>query len=62
MDYSPPISSVIMGLLQARILDGLPCSSPGDLPHPGIEPTSPTAPALAGRFFITSADWEALLQ
>ena len=29
---------------------GLPCSSPGDLPNPGIEPRSP---ALAGRFFIT---------
>ena len=28
----------------------LPFPSPGDLPHPGIEPTSP---ALAGRFFTT---------
>ena len=27
---------------------GLPFPSPGDLPDPGIEPTSP---ALAGRFF-----------
>ena len=25
---------------------GLPFPSPGDLPHPGIEPTSPVAPAL----------------
>ena len=25
---------------------GLPCSPPGDLPDPGIEPTSPMAPAL----------------
>ena len=25
------------------------------LPDPGIEPTSPTSPALAGRFFTTSA-------
>ena len=32
---------------------GLPFSSPGDLPHPGIEPTSPVSPALAGRFFNT---------
>ena len=24
---------------------------PGDLPDPGIEPTSPVTPALAGRFF-----------
>ena len=29
---------------------GLPFPSPGDLPHPGIKPTSP---ALAGRFFTT---------
>ena len=29
---------------------GLPFPSPGDLPDPGIEPTSP---ALAGGFFIT---------
>ena len=27
---------------------GLPCPSPGDLPHLGIEPGSP---AVAGRFF-----------
>ena len=25
---------------------GLPCPPPGDLPHPGIEPASPTCPAL----------------
>ena len=32
---------------------GLPLSSPGDLPDPGIEPKSPASPALAGRFFPT---------
>ena len=30
---------------------GLPFPSPGDLPNPGIEPTSLASPALAGRFF-----------
>ena len=30
---------------------GLPFLSPGDLPRQGIEPVSPTSPALAGRFF-----------
>ena len=30
------------------------CPPPGDLPDPGIEPTSPVAPALAGGFFTTS--------
>ena len=33
---------------------GLPFPSPGDLPNPGIKPTSPASPALAGTFFTTS--------
>ena len=37
----------------------LQCPPPGDLPDPGIEPASLTSPALAGRFFTTSATWEA---
>ena len=36
-----------------------PCPPPGDLPSPGINPTSCTSPALAGRFFTTGATWEA---
>ena len=40
---------------------GLPCPPPGDLPNPGIEPTSLMSPALASMFFTTSATWEALL-
>ena len=39
----------------------LPCPPPGDLPNPGIKPTSLTSPALGGGFFITSATWEAHL-
>ena len=38
---------------------GLPCPPPRDLPKPGIEPVSLTSPALAARFFTTSATWEA---
>ena len=37
---------------------GLSCPPPGDLPDPGIDPTSLTSPALAGGFFATSATWE----
>ena len=44
MDPSPPGSSV-HGLLQARILEWVAIPSPGDLPHPGIEPRSPTLQA-----------------
>ena len=39
---------------------GLPCPPPGDLPEPGIEPTSLMSPALAGGFFITRASWKTL--
>ena len=46
MDCSPPGSSV-HGIFQARILHGLPFSTPGDLPNPGIKPMSPTSLALA---------------
>ena len=35
--------------------------SPGDIPNPGIKLTSDRSPALAGRFFTTSATWEAPL-
>ena len=31
----------------------LPFLNPGGFPHPGMEPTSLTSPALAGRFFTT---------
>ena len=50
VDHSPPGSSV-HGTVQARILGGLPSPSPGDLPDPGIKPTSLVSPVLAGGFF-----------
>ena len=53
MDCSLPGSSV-HGILQARILGGLPCPPPGDLPNPGIEHMSLVSPALAGGFFTTA--------
>ena len=31
---------LFMGILQARILRGLPCPPPGDHPNPGIKPRS----------------------
>ena len=53
-------ASLSMGFSRQECWDGLQCPPPGDLPNPGIEPTSLTYPALAGRFFTTSATWEAL--
>ena len=42
-----------MGFSRQECWSRLPCPPPGDLPNLGIEPTSPVAPALAGRFFTT---------
>ena len=47
MDCNPPGSSV-HGIFQARILQWVAISSPGDLPYPGIEPTFLV---LTGGFF-----------
>ena len=44
MDCSPPGSSV-HGILQAGVLEWLPCPPAGDLPNPGIEPGSATRQA-----------------
>ena len=44
MDCSPPGSSV-HGILQARILEWVAISYPGDLSDPGIEPGSPALQA-----------------
>ena len=46
MDCSLPGSS-LHGISQARIWNGFPFLSPGDLPDPGIEPASLTSPILA---------------
>ena len=48
-----------MGFSGQEYWSGLPCPPPGDPPDPGIEPTSLMYPALAGRFFTTSASCEA---
>ena len=50
-----------MGFSSQEYWSGLLCPLPGDLPNPGIKPVSPASPALAGRFFTTSATWEDLL-
>ena len=35
-----------MGFFKQQYWSGLPCSSLGDLPNPGIKPASPVSPAL----------------
>jgi len=46
-----------MGFSRQGYCSGLPCPPPGDLPDPGVEPTSLTSPSLAGRFFTTNATY-----
>ena len=42
-----------MGFSKQEYWSRLPFPPPGDLPDPGIKPTSPASPALAGGFFTT---------
>ena len=53
--HQAPLS---IGFSSQGYQSGLPCLPPGDLPNPGIEPTSLKSPALVGRFFTTSATWK----
>ena len=46
-----------MGFSRQEFWSGLLCPPPGDLPDPGIEPTSLMSPTLADRFLTTSATW-----
>ena len=50
-----------MGFFRQEYWNGLSFPTPGDLPDPGIEPTSLMSPALAGGFFTTSTTQEAQL-
>ena len=52
-------TSLSMDFSRQEYWSGLPRPSPGDLPDPGIKPSSLMSPALAGRCFTTSATWEA---
>ena len=54
--HQAPLS---IGFFRQQHWSELPCPPPGDLSNPGIKPKSLTSPVLAGRFFTTSATWEA---
>ena len=53
--HQAPLS---MGFSTQEYWGGLPFPPPGNLSDPGIEPVPLTSPALAGRFFTTSATWD----
>ena len=48
-----PQAPVSMEFSRKEYFSGLSFPTPGDLPNPGIEPTSLVSPVLAGGFFIT---------
>ena len=51
--------SLSVGFSRQESWSGLPCPPLGDLPDPVIKPGSLKSPQLRGRFFITSASWDA---
>ena len=51
-------TSLSMGFSRQEYGSGLPRPPLGDLPDPGIEPTSPVSPTLQGRFFTTQPPGE----
>ena len=55
--HQAPLS---MGFSRQEYLSGLPGPPPGDLPNSGIQPAFLMSRTLTGRFFTTSATWEAL--
>ena len=50
-----------MGFSRQEYWSGLPSPSPGDPPHPGIEPGSRASSAMPGELSTPSTTWEALL-
>ena len=59
MGCNPPDYSVL-GILQVRILEWVAMPSSRRFPNPGIEPTSPVSPCIAGGFFTHCATWQAI--
>ena len=49
-----------MGFSKQKYWSGLPCPPLGDLPDPGIEPASPTTPALQADSFLLG-HWDSLV-
>ena len=53
--HQAPLS---MGFSRQEYWSELPFPPPGDFPNPEAKTVSLMSPALAGRFFTTSAAWE----
>ena len=53
--HQAPLS---MGFSRQEYWAELPCPPPGNLPNPGIEPTSLVSPSWAGVFFSSLETWK----
>ena len=54
-----PQAPLSMRFSRQEYWSGLPCPPPGHLPDSEIKSVSPASPALSGRFFTSTATWEA---
>ena len=52
-----PQTPLSMGFSRQGCWSGKPFSTPGNLPDPGIEPTSLPSPSLAGGLLTARATW-----
>ena len=52
--YAAHQAPLSLGFPRQEYWSGVPFPSPGELPDPGIEPSSLMSPALADGFFTTS--------
>ena len=59
--WTVAMAPLFMRFPRQNYWSGLPFPTLGDLPDTEIKSSSPSCPALAGRFFTTSATWEAFI-
>ena len=48
---------LFIGFSRQEYWSGLPCPSLGDIPDPGIKPSTLVSSALTNRYFTTCATW-----
>ena len=53
-------ASLSVGISRLKYLSGLSCTTPGDIPNPGVKICISYVSCIAGRFFTPSVTWEVL--
>ena len=57
-----PMDPLSMGFSRQECWSGLPFPIPGDLPNPGLEPTSTYVSCITGGFFTTEPPQKPYIQ